>query len=115
LEKKLGPAADRFDEPPVTLDKLADPRQAREVFARLDANGDGQLERRETPDQLQRPIQRLIRRADRDGDGRLSEREFLAGARQLARRQARQEAAQKSAETMPEQEARPGADKPQGK
>jgi len=104
LEKKLGPAADRFDEPPVSPQDLADPSQAREVFARLDGNGNRQIEQREIPEQLQRPFQRLMRRADRDGDGRLSEREFLVAARQSAQRQARQEAARKAAESTPADE-----------
>ena len=95
LEKKLGPAANRFEQPPVSMENLGNPRQARQLFARLDGNGNGQLERNEikaVPEPIRRPLERLLRRADRDEDGRLSEREFLAAAKRLAQQRRRREA-----------------------
>jgi Ca2+-binding EF-hand superfamily protein len=111
MEKKLGAAARRFDSPPPRLDNLGNPRRARQIFSRLDSNRDGQLERSELPEQLRRPIGRLMRQGDRDRDGRLSEREFLAVARQFARRRQRQNLSPvqvretKSPESMPADES----------
>ncbi len=108
LEKKLGAAAGRFDAPPPRLENLGDPEQARQVFAQLDGNGSGQIERAEIPEQLQRPLERLMRQADRNNDGQLSESEFLAGARQIARRQQRQDGRTMPApESMPAEKAMP--------
>jgi Ca2+-binding EF-hand superfamily protein len=89
LEKKLGKAADRFELQRVPLESLGDPEKAREVFAQLDGNGNGQIEAQEVAEPFQRPFQRLMRLGDRDRDGQLSRREFLAAAKRLSERQGR--------------------------
>ncbi len=85
LKKSQGDSFDRFEQRPVPIAEIRDPKQARKVFAQLDENGDGKLEPNEVPDPLREPIQRLVRIADRDGDGKLSESEFLAATEQIAR------------------------------
>jgi Ca2+-binding EF-hand superfamily protein len=88
LRDKQGAAADRFDVQRMPFDNLGDPQQVKETFAQLDGNGDGQIELKEVPEPLQRPLERMLKAADRDGDGKLSEREFTAGAKRIAERQA---------------------------
>lgn len=92
LEQQQGAAASRFDGAPPRWDNLGDPAAARQLFAQLDTNGDGRIEKKEVSEPFTRPFERLLRAADRNNDGRLSEREFLSGARQVARRQSRPEA-----------------------
>lgn len=101
LEKSQGSSFNRFDEQPDPIESLRDPKKARLLFAQLDQNGDGQLEKKEVPDPLQQPLERFMRMSDRDGDGRLSEREFLDGSERLSRffgRQAKQERTDRKAE-----------------
>jgi hypothetical protein len=107
LERTLGKAANRFELQRVPLERLGDPKQAREIFGQLDGNGNGQIEPAEVPEPFQRPLQRLTRLADRNGDGQLSEREFLAGAKRMSQRQAQQRSAIESVRdrTMPEAES----------
>jgi Ca2+-binding EF-hand superfamily protein len=119
FEKQQGAAVNRFEDRRGPLQDLADPQQARQLFARLDADKDGHLVRNEAPEQLQRPLQRLFRTADRDGDGRLSEREFLAGARRISGRRPRQISPANSAgnteaamDSMPAADASPGDSMP---
>jgi hypothetical protein len=84
LDKTQGKSAQRFDgRPPVEM--LAEPRQARALFARLDANGDRQVEPAEVPEPFQPQLERFLRIADGNRDGRLSEEEFLAGAARISR------------------------------
>jgi Ca2+-binding EF-hand superfamily protein len=85
LEKSQGDDAGRFERPPISFEQLRDPKQARRVFAQLDANSNGQIERNEIPPPLEQPLERFSRLADRDRDGKLSEREFLVGAERVAR------------------------------
>lgn len=85
LKKSEGEKFDRFDERPMPLADVKDPKQARRLFATLDENGDGKIEADEVPEPLREPIQRLIRIADRDGDGKLSESEFMAATEQISR------------------------------
>jgi Ca2+-binding EF-hand superfamily protein len=92
FDDEQGPVANRFEAGPLRLEDLSNPEKARQAFLRLDTNNDGQVELTEVPDQLQRPVQRLLRTSDRDRDGRLSEREFVTGARRIAGRAARQAA-----------------------
>lgn len=46
------------------------------LFATVDANGDGQLEPSEAPEEQRRLVERLLRLGDRDGDGKLNPAEF---------------------------------------
>ncbi len=85
LEKSQGSEANRFDEQPMPLENLRDPKKARQLFAQLDQNGDGQIEKKEVPDPLQKPLERFMRMADRNDDGKLSQQEFLDGAERLSR------------------------------
>ncbi len=117
LERTLGKAANRFELQRVPLERLGDPKQAREIFGQLDGNGNGQIEPAEVPEPFQRPLQRLTRFADRNGDGRLSEREFLTGGKRLAQRQAQQaemerkrERSMPDGESMSREESMPGAE-----
>ncbi len=52
-----------------------------DLFSRLDANGDGRVERSETPASESALFDRLLRNADRDGDGALNTDEFARGLR----------------------------------
>jgi Ca2+-binding EF-hand superfamily protein len=111
LEKKLGKAASRFDLQRVPLQDLGDPEKAREIFAQLDGNGNGQVEAAEVPEPFRRPLQRLLRVGDRDGNGRLSRREFLAAAKQFAERQARQANRERMRnDAMPADDAMPASE-----
>jgi Ca2+-binding EF-hand superfamily protein len=85
LKKSQGDAFDRFEQRPIPIAEIRDPKQAKKVFAQMDENGDGKLDPNEVPDPLREPIQRLVRLADRDGDGKLSEAEFLGAREQIAR------------------------------
>ncbi len=85
LKKSQGDAFDRFDDRPMPLADVKDPKQARRLFATLDENGDGKIDPNEVPEPLREPIQRLVRIADRDGDGKLSESEFMAATEQISR------------------------------
>jgi Ca2+-binding EF-hand superfamily protein len=95
LEKSQGSEANRFDEQPMPLENLRDPKKARQLFAQLDQNADGQIEKKEVPDPLQKPLERFMRMADRNGDGKLSEQEFLDGVERLAKFLGRRQAEQK--------------------
>jgi Ca2+-binding EF-hand superfamily protein len=108
LEKKFGKTTNRFELQRVPLQDLGDPEKAREIFAQLDGNGNGQVEPDEVPEPFRRTLQRLLRTGDRDGDGRLSRREFLAAAKQVAERQARQaNRGRKRNNAMPADDAMP--------
>jgi hypothetical protein len=85
LEKAQGQSAKRFDGKRPPLEMFGDPQQARALFARLDANRDGQIHTDEVPEPFQPQLERFLRVADRDGDDRLSEREFLTGAERVSR------------------------------
>ena len=85
LKKSEGDAFDRFEQQPVPLDNLRDPKQARKLFAQFDENADGKLEPQEVPDPLQEQIKRLIRIADRDGDGKLTKDEFVTATERIAK------------------------------
>jgi hypothetical protein len=100
LEKKEGQIVDRFERPPVPFERIRDPEQARQIFAQLDGNNNGQLEPKEIPEPLQQPLERFTRLADRDRDGNLSRREFLDGVERMARFMGRRQP-----DAMPERDA----------
>jgi Ca2+-binding EF-hand superfamily protein len=53
--------------------------EAKALFEKLDANGDGKLAAEEVPREQARFFERLLRNADQNKDGELSLDEFLAG------------------------------------
>jgi Ca2+-binding EF-hand superfamily protein len=85
LEKEQGDAVNRFDDQQFGPTNLTDPKKAKQLFAQLDQNGDGFIEKKEIPDPLQQPLERFMRMADRDGDGKLSRQEFTEGAERLSK------------------------------
>jgi hypothetical protein len=91
LEKSQGSAANRFDGQPMALERLRDPKEARQMFKELDNNGDGYIEQKELPEPLRERFERFISMADRDRDGRLSQSEFLDGTERLSRFMNRQQ------------------------
>ncbi len=102
LKKSEGQAFSRFEQQPMPLDNLRDPKQARKLFAQFDENADGKLEPNEVPDPLQEQIKRLIRIADRDSDGKLTQDEFVTAAERIAKI-----AKRRQAEDMPLRNAKP--------
>ncbi|HTM56745.1 MAG TPA: hypothetical protein VL175_22120 [Pirellulales bacterium] len=54
-----------------------------ELFARLDANKDGQLSADELPAERKRLFERLLRTSDKNSDGKLSAEEFSAGLKRV--------------------------------
>jgi len=111
LEKLQGRSVDRFDQQRSPMEMLADPKQARTIFGRLDGNGDGRIEPKEAPEPFKPQIERFMRFADRDRDGGLSEREFLAAARRVSQTMPRRDKpakklrdAQRGGESMPSAE-----------
>ncbi len=53
--------------------------EAKALFQKLDANGDGKLVAKEVPEEQTRFFERLLRNEDKNKDGELSLDEFLAG------------------------------------
>jgi Ca2+-binding EF-hand superfamily protein len=85
IEKSQGSAAKRFDGQPMALERLRDPKEARQMFKELDNNADGYIEMKELPEPLRERFERFISMSDRDRDKRLSEQEFLDGTERLSR------------------------------
>jgi len=85
LKKSQGEDFNRFEQQPMPLEQLRDTKQARQLFAQFDENGDGKLDLKEVPEPLQERMQRLVSMADRDGDGKLSEAEFTTGVERISR------------------------------
>jgi Ca2+-binding EF-hand superfamily protein len=65
-----------------------DPAAARQVFRRLDADGDGRLTADEAPEGLPGRLAGALRIGDRNGDRALTEKEFVALSSGLAQAQA---------------------------
>ena len=61
--------------------KAAEKAASSNIFAELDASGDGQLEAGEIPESHQALFARLLRTSDSNGDGTLSREEFADGLR----------------------------------
>jgi len=85
LEKEQGDAVNRFEDQQFGPGSFADPKKAKQMFAQLDQNSDGFVEKKEIPEPLQQPLERFMRMADRDGDGKLSRQEFTEGAERLSK------------------------------
>jgi len=77
----------RMEGPQRGAELLADPERAKDLFARLDRNSDGQATAGEVPEQLLDRFERLLDRADRNQDDQLSRSELMQLSRQLAERQ----------------------------
>jgi Ca2+-binding EF-hand superfamily protein len=63
---------------------MADPAQAEERFARLDADGNGKISAEEAPPQMAERFDEILRRADHDGDSQLSLPEFKEMSKRMA-------------------------------
>lgn len=85
LKKSQGEAFNRFEQQPVPLNEIRDAKQARQLFAQFDENGDGKVEAKEVPDPLREPIERITRIADRDNDGKLSQDEFVTATERIGK------------------------------
>jgi Ca2+-binding EF-hand superfamily protein len=83
LTKQQGERVKRFDEPPSRERMFASPERAMQLFASLDANGNGKLEASEVPEQGAGNLDRLFRAFDADGDKALSRREFARAAERI--------------------------------
>lgn len=92
LEKSQGEAFNRFEQQPMPVANIRDPKQARQLFAQIDEDADGKLDSKEVPDPLREPIERLVRIGDRDRDGKLTESEFVMATEQIAKFFKRREA-----------------------
>ena len=91
LGKSQGDAANRFDDSQGPMERLADPKKARQMFKELDANGDGYVTEKELSEIFRERADRFTNMGDRDRDGRLSEREFLDAAERVSRFMGRQQ------------------------
>lgn len=60
----------------ISLETMAAEPDAPSLFAKLDADGDGQLAAEEVGDDHRLLFKRLVRTGDEDGDGQLTEEEF---------------------------------------
>ena len=63
---------------------LADPKSAAEMFANLDADGNGQITADEVPPPLADRFEQLLERADQNRDGQLGKKELLTVSRRLS-------------------------------
>jgi Ca2+-binding EF-hand superfamily protein len=55
-----------------------------QIFSRLDANGDGKIEKSEVPEDRREQIGRILSAADSDADGAVTREEFLKASERLA-------------------------------
>jgi Ca2+-binding EF-hand superfamily protein len=83
LPDKNWALVERLDRQRQPGDVLADPEQAGNLFRLLDANGDGQLQYEEVPEQFAARFDRLLARADRNRDQRISYGEFQRLSRRV--------------------------------
>jgi hypothetical protein len=85
IEKEQGAAAKRFDQPYEPQELLRDPANAGELFALLDADGDGKVTKDELPEQIAERVGPLLLRADANRDGAVSLAEFSTASERRAR------------------------------
>ena len=83
LRRKQGNKFDRFDKQPNPRQMFRDMATSGEIFGRLDADGNGQVEFSEVPGHFGPPFQRLLRQADQNRDKKLSRREFMRNSGHL--------------------------------
>ncbi len=74
----------RMDKPPRLFEMLSDPEEAERMFARLDADGNGQIVSKEIPEPLAQLFDHLLEQGDGNGDKQLSKTELLAVSRRMA-------------------------------
>lgn len=63
---------------------MVDPAKADELFARIDADGNGKVSAEEAPPQMAERFDQMLQRGDRDGDSQLSAAEFKAMSKRMA-------------------------------
>lgn len=85
IEKEQGDAAKRFDQPYNPQELLGNPAKTGELFALLDADGDGKLTKAELPEQLAERIGPLLMRSDANRDGAVSLAEFKTASERRSR------------------------------
>ncbi len=85
IKKEQGAAADRFDQPVQPGDRVRDPQKATDLFAQLDADGDGKVTKDELPEQVAERVGPLLLRADANRDGAVSMAEFKTASERRAR------------------------------
>src|SRR4051795_623318 len=61
LEKEQGDAVNRFEDQQFGPGSFADPKKAKQMFAQLDQNSDGFVEKKEIPEPLTQPLDRFMR------------------------------------------------------
>jgi len=81
-EKQLS-MIERMDAPPRPGEMISDPEQAKEMFGRLDADGDGLVTTEEVPPPFADRFEQLLERADKNEDGQLSKKEMMAFSRSM--------------------------------
>ena len=84
LPKEQRFALERMDIPARPMEVLSDPKQVKELFARWDADGNGQVNAEEIPERLAKFFDGLLERNDENADGQLSKQELLALSKRLA-------------------------------
>jgi Ca2+-binding EF-hand superfamily protein len=78
-------SVDRMDAYGRPGEMMADPKQAEQLFKRLDANGDKQLTMEEAPPMFGDRFAEMLQRGDTNGDNKLSKKEFLELSRRAAK------------------------------
>ncbi|NOY43078.1 MAG: hypothetical protein GXP26_14745 [Planctomycetes bacterium] len=84
LPKERKEALQRMDKSPRPFEMLSDPKEAERMFARLDADGNGQIVSEEIPEPLAQLFDHLLEQGDGNGDKQLSKKELLAVSRRMA-------------------------------
>jgi Ca2+-binding EF-hand superfamily protein len=91
VERELArlPKEQRFEldskaKPSRPLEMFGDPEQVKRMFARWDANEDGQLSSEELPERMANFFDRMLHQSDKNEDGLLSKKELLAMSRRVA-------------------------------
>ncbi len=83
LPEKQMSMVERMDAPSRPGEMISDPEQAKEIFGRLDADGNGLVTTEEVPPPFADRFEQLLERADKNQDGQLSKKELLAFSRRM--------------------------------